>query len=87
MKQSDVVSGSAFMHMFSSAQPVYVFWLVHFNSFTFKVIFNMYDPITIFLIVSGLFCVGLFPVVCVLPGEVHLPFVANKAGLVVLNSL
>ena len=47
----------------------------------------MYDPITIFLIVSGLFCVGLFPVVCVLPGEVHLPFVANKAGLVVLNSL
>ena len=37
-----------------------------FNSFTFKVIVcNMYDPIIIFLIVSGLFSVGrsllLFP--------------------------
>ena len=29
IKQSDVVSGSAYMHMFSSVQPVYVFWLVH----------------------------------------------------------
>ena len=26
MKQSDVVSGNAYMHMFSSAQPAYVFW-------------------------------------------------------------
>ena len=29
-----------------------------FNSFTFKVIINMYDPITIFLTVWGLFSVG-----------------------------
>ena len=28
IKQSDMVSGSAYIHMFSSAQPVYVFWLV-----------------------------------------------------------
>ena len=25
VKQSDMVSGSAYMHMFSSTQPVYVF--------------------------------------------------------------
>ena len=43
--QADVVSGSAYMHMFSSAQPVYVSGGA-FNSFTFKVIINMYDPIT-----------------------------------------
>uniref|UniRef100_A0AC11BSW5 COMM domain containing 6 n=1 Tax=Ovis aries TaxID=9940 RepID=A0AC11BSW5_SHEEP len=29
VKQSDVVSRSAYMHMFSSAWPVFVFWLVH----------------------------------------------------------
>ena len=29
IKQSDVVSGSAYMHMFSPAHPDYVFWLVH----------------------------------------------------------
>jgi len=28
-QKSDVVSGSAYMLMFSSAQTVYVFWLVH----------------------------------------------------------
>ena len=31
-----------------------------FNPFTFKVIINMYDPITIFLVVLGLFSVSLF---------------------------
>ena len=31
-----------------------------FNPFTFKVIIDMFDPITIFLIVLGLFSVGLF---------------------------
>ena len=38
-----------------------------FNLFTFKVIMifkDMYDPITIFLIVLGLFPVGLFLVSC-----------------------
>ena len=31
-----------------------------FNPFTFKVVIDMYDPITIFLIVLGLFCIALF---------------------------
>ena len=39
-----MVSGSAYMHMFSSAQPVYLL-LGAFNPFTFKVIIDMYDPI------------------------------------------
>ena len=29
VKQSDVVSGNAYMHIFSSTQLVCVFWLVH----------------------------------------------------------
>ena len=37
----------------------------------------MYDPITIFLIVLGLFCVGLFLLLCFLPREVPLGFVVN----------
>ena len=31
-----------------------------FNAFTFKVIIDMYDPVTVFLVVLGLFSVGLF---------------------------
>ena len=57
-----------------------------FNLFTFKVIIDMYDPITIFLIVLGLFFVGLFLLVCFLSREVLLAFF-YKAGLVLLNSL
>ena len=45
-----------------------------FNSFTFKVIINMYDPITIFLTVLGLFSVGLFLLLCFLPREFPLAF-------------
>ena len=71
VKQSDVVSRSAYMHMFSSTQSVYV--LVG----AFKVIINMYDPITIFLIVWGLFSVGLFLLLCSLPREVPLAFVVK----------
>ena len=57
-----------------------------FNPFTFKVIINMYDPITIFLIVWGLFSVGVFLLLCFLPRGVPLAFVV-KLLLVVLNSL
>ena len=57
LKQSDVVSGSAHMHMFLSAQPVYS--VGAFNPFTFKVIIDKYEPITV-LIVWGLFSVLLF---------------------------
>ena len=48
-----------------------------FNPFIFKVIINMYDPITIFLIVLGLFSVGLFLLLCFLPREVPLAFVVK----------
>ena len=46
-----------------------------FNLFIFKVIIDMYDPVTIFLIVLGLFCVCLFLLLCFLPREVSLAFV------------
>ena len=46
-----------------------------FKPFTFKLIINMYDPITILLIVSCLFCVSLFILLCFLTGEVPLAFV------------
>ena len=36
-----------------------------FNPFTFKVIIDMYDSITIFLIVLDFFSVGLFSFSCV----------------------
>ena len=52
-----MVSRSAYMHMFSSAQPVCLL-ISEFNLFAFKVIIDMCDPITIFLIVLGLFSVG-----------------------------
>ena len=48
-----------------------------FNPFTFKVIINMYDPITIFLIVWGLFSVGVFLLLCFLPRGVPLAFVVK----------
>ena len=44
------------------------------NKFTFKVIIDKYDPVAIFLIVLGLFCVGLFLLLCLLLGEVPLAF-------------
>ena len=52
-----MVSGSAYMDMFSSAQPVCLS-VGAFNPFIFKVIIDIYDPITIFLIVWGLLSVG-----------------------------
>ena len=59
VKQSDVVCGSAYMHIFSSALSGYLFvFNLVFNPSTFKVIINMYDPITVFLVVWGLFSVG-----------------------------
>ena len=48
-----------------------------FNPFIFKVIIYMYDPVTIFLIVLGWFSVGLFLLLCFLPREVPLAFVAK----------
>ena len=48
-----------------------------FNPFTLKVIVDMYDSVPIFLIVLGLFFVGLFLLWYFLPKEVPLAFVIN----------
>ena len=58
----------------SSAQPALV---CAFSPFTFKVIIDMCDPLTIFLIVWGLFCVVLFLLLGLLLGEVPLAFVVK----------
>ena len=76
-----MVSGSAYMfttgiHVF--IHPASLCLLVGaFKPFTFKVIIDMYDLITIFLIVLGLFSVGLFLLLCFLPREVPLVFVVK----------
>ena len=78
VKENDVVSRSAYMHGFSFTQPVYIFLLVGaFTPFTFKVIIDLYDPITIFLIWGCLFSVGLFLFLCFLPREVPSAFVVK----------
>ena len=64
------------MCMFSYAQAVYLL-IGAFNPFTFKVIFDMHDPITTFLIVLGLFSAGLFLFLCFLPREVPLALVVK----------
>ena len=77
-----MVNGSAYMHIFHPPASLCLL-LGAFNPFTFKVIINMYDPITVFLIVLGLFSLGRsFPSLGVLPW-----FFWCKAFLVVLNSL
>ena len=43
--------------------------------FTVKVIINTYDSVSNFFIVLGLFCVGLFLLLCFQPREVTLVFV------------
>jgi len=60
-----------------------------FNPFTFKVMIDLYDPITIFLIDLGVFSVGLFLLLCFLSSlgrNFSSSFsICGKAGLVVLN--
>ena len=71
-----MVSGSAYMHMFSSTQSV-CFLVGAFNLLTFKVVIDMYDPITVFLIVLDLLSIGLFLLLCFLHKEVPLAFVVK----------
>ena len=78
VKQSDVVSGSIYMYFFSSTQSVYVIWLVHLVHL--RLIINMYDPVTVFLIVWGSFSVGLFLLLCFLSRGVPLAFVVKLVG-------
>ena len=67
----DVVSRSAHVFIF----PASLCLLVDaFNPLTFKVVINMYDPITIFLIVLGLFFVGFFLLLWLIPRKVPLAF-------------
>ena len=72
-----MISGSAYMHMFSICPGSLCLLVGAFNPFTVKVIINMYDPITVFLIVWGLFSVGLFLLLCFFPREVPLGFVVK----------
>ena len=59
VKQSEVVSGSAYMRTCRLlGQSMSLAGAL--NPFTFKVIIDMYDPITVFLIALGLFSVGIF---------------------------
>ena len=74
VKQSDVVSGSASIHIFPASLCLLVGAL---NPFTVKVIIDMFDPISIFLVVLGLFFVGLFLVLSFLPREVCLASVVK----------
>ena len=69
-----MVSGNAYIHVF--IHPASLCLLDGaLNPFTFKVIKDMYDPITIFLIVLGLFFEDLFLLLCFLSREVRLAFV------------
>ena len=66
------------IHAHVFIHPVSLYFLVDaFNQFTFKVIINMYDSVTIFLIVWDLFSVGIFLLLCFLPREVPLAFVVK----------
>ena len=48
-----------------------------FNPFTFKVIIDIYDPITILLIAFGFFFIDFFLLLCFLPRDVPLAFVVR----------
>ena len=79
-KFSTIISSNIFSELFCS---LFSFWDPYnvnvgaFNSLIFKVVINIYDPITIFLIVLGLFCVDLFLLLCFLLREVPLAFVVQ----------
>ena len=67
-----MVNGTAYIiHVFIHPASLCLF-VDTFNPFTFKVIIDLYDPVTIFLIVLDLFSVGLFLLLCFLPREVPL---------------
>ena len=69
-----MVSGSAYMHVFIHTANLCLLTGT-LNPFTFKVLINIYHPITIFLIVLGLFSVGLLLLLCFLARGVPLAFV------------
>ena len=65
-----MVSGSAYMHVFIRSVSLYLL-VGAFNPFMFKAIIDMCYPITVFLIVWGLFSV-VRSLSCFLPREIPL---------------
>ena len=59
------------MHIFSSAQAVYDFWLVHLIHVHLHLMIHNYIPITIFFIVLCLFSVDRFFLLCFLPRTLY----------------
>ena len=73
---------NACMYMKVFIHPANLYLLVGtFNPFTFNIIIDMYDLISVFLIVLGLFCVGIFHVLCFLPRKVPLAFAISSVHL------
>ena len=66
-----------YLHARDFIHPASLCLLIAFNPFTSKVIIDMYDPLTVFLIVLGLFSVGLFLLLCFLPREVLSAFIVK----------
>ena len=66
------------VHVFICPSSLYLL-VSAFSPFTFKVIIDMCDPVTIFLLFWGLFSVGFFLLLCFLPREVPLAFVVKLA--------
>ena len=80
IRQSDVCGKWKCMHAHIFIHPASLCLLVgafKFGAFTVEVIIHTYDPITVFLIVLSLFCVGLFLLLCLLLREDPLAFVVK----------
>ena len=70
-----MVSGNTYTHVFI---PTSLYLLVGiFNPFKLQEIINSYDLITTFLVVLGLFSVGIFLLLCFLSREIPLAFVVK----------
>ena len=63
-------------HVFTCPASLCI-WVEAFNPLTFKVIINIYDPITVCLIVLGLLSVGLLLVFCFLFRNIPLAIVVK----------
>ena len=72
-----MVSGSAYIHMFYFCPARLCLLVGAFKPFAFKVIINMYVPITTLTNVFGLFFEGLFLLLCFLPRDVPLAFLVK----------
>ena len=69
--------GSCIAGGFFSTEPLGKPLVSACNPFTFKLIISVYDPITIFLIVLGVFFIGLSLLLCFLPWKTALALVVK----------